>query len=134
VPRVLLLHAQVADDAGISEVALNALHVIALHGGPMYPAEVSVQTGLPRSTVTRVLDGLEAAGYVTRTKAAEDGRRTLVAIRPERVAAISARFDLYADAMAEAARGFTAKELAVIARYWDVLGRSVDARQPPARP
>jgi DNA-binding MarR family transcriptional regulator len=132
VPRLLLLHSQVAQDAGLSEIALNALHVLALNDGAMYPSELSAQTGLPRSTVTRVLDSLEDAGYVSRTKASEDGRRSLITVNSDHVAAIGARFDLYADAMAEAARNFSAKELTVVARYWDVLGRTVDARQPQA--
>lgn len=135
VPRILLLHSRVAHDADLSEVALNALHVITLHeGGAIYPSELSAQTGLPRSTVTRVLDTLEDAGYVTRTKAAGDSRRSLVTVRADRVAAISSRFDLFAEAMAEAAREFTDQELAVIARYWDSLGRTVEARDPGAQP
>ncbi|MEV0801594.1 MarR family transcriptional regulator [Kribbella sp. NPDC050281] len=131
-PRLMLLYSEVAKSAGISEVALLALHVLTLHDGPMYPSEVSAQTGLPRSTVTRVLDALEDAGYVARTKAPEDGRRFAVSVRRERVAPISARFDLYAEAMGEAMLAFTEEELAVVARYWDVLSRAIHDRQPDA--
>lgn len=132
VARVIPLYSQVAKDAGVSDVALQALHVMTLHDGPMYPSELSAEALLPRSTVTRVLDALEEAGYVTRTEAPDDGRRSLVAVRPDRVVAISARFDLYAEAMSETARGFTDEELAVVARYWDVLGSIVETRQSDA--
>lgn len=129
-PRLVLLYSQVAKDAGLSEVGLQALQVLTMHDGAMYPSQLGVETGLPRSTVTRVLDALEEAGYVTRTRAPEDGRRSLVALRPNRVAVISARFDLYPEAMAEAARDFTETELATVARYWDLLGRAIEKRQP----
>jgi hypothetical protein len=51
------------------------------------------------------------------------------AVRPDRITSISARFDLYPDAMGEDARDFTADELAIVARYWDHLGRTVERRQ-----
>ena len=129
VPRLILLYSQVARDAEVPDVALLALHVLTLHDRPVYPSELSDETGLPRSTVTRVLDTLEQAGYIDRTRAPEDGRRSLVAVRPERVAAISARFDLYGEAMSEAARQFTSGELATVARYWDVLSQAVQVRR-----
>ena len=129
-PRLVLLYSQVAKEAGLSEVGLQALHVMTLHDGAMYPSQLGVETGLPRSTVTRILDALEDAGYVTRTRAPEDGRRSLVALRPDRIAAISARFDLYPEAMAEVAREFSETQLATIARYWDLLGRAIEQRQP----
>ncbi|MFG1626090.1 MarR family winged helix-turn-helix transcriptional regulator [Kribbella sp. NPDC049227] len=133
-PRLLLLYADVAKSAGIPEVALQALHVLTLHDGAMYPAELSAQTGLPRSTVTRVLDTLEEAGFVERVRTPDDGRRFAVHVRSDRVAPISARFDLYADAMTETTLGFTEAELSVIARYWEELNRAVDSRQPSPSP
>jgi DNA-binding MarR family transcriptional regulator len=129
-PRLNLLYSEVAKDAGIPEAALQALHVLTLHEGAMYPSELSAQTGLPRSTVTRVLDTLEDAGYIARVKVPEDGRRFAVSVRHDRVAPVSARFDLYAEAMGETLHAFSEAELAVVARYWDVLSRAIQERQP----
>ncbi|MCL2782308.1 MAG: MarR family transcriptional regulator, partial [Actinomycetia bacterium] len=99
---MILLNAQVAKDCGISEAALQTLHIISLRGRPMHPSELAEATALPRSTITRILDALEAAGFVTREAADDDKRRSLVAIRAERAAPVAARFDRYARAMARA--------------------------------
>ena len=70
---------------------------------------------------------------MSRTRTSGDGRRLLVEVRPDRVAPIGAPFDLYGEAIDEAAGGFTAAELAVVARLWDRLGRAVEGRQPGAQ-
>ncbi|HWD62211.1 MAG TPA: MarR family transcriptional regulator, partial [Humibacter sp.] len=66
IPRMIVLHDAVARDVGLSSSELQALHVISLADGPISPGEISVRTGLPRSTVTRTLDGLERRGYLAR--------------------------------------------------------------------
>lgn len=124
---MILLHEQVAKDMGLSAVALQALHLIDLHDGPISPTELSSRSGLPRSTVTRVLAGLEAEGYVRRTDVPGDGRRALISAAPK-ARTVGNRFDLYADAMRAAAADFTAAELAVVARYWDALVEGVADR------
>lgn len=137
VPQMILMHEQVAKDMGLTAVALQALHLIDLHDGPISPTELSSRSGLPRSTVARVLAGLESDGYVRRTDVPDDGRRALITAAPK-ARTVGTRFDLYAEAMQAAADDFTVSELAVVARYWDALvegveNRAADNRDPGSR-
>jgi DNA-binding MarR family transcriptional regulator len=127
VPQMILLHERVAKEMGLTAVALQALHLIDLHGEPISPTELSRQSGLPRSTVARVLAGLEADGYVTRSEVPGDGRRALISSAPK-ASTVGRRFDLYGDAMREAVAGFDDAEVSVIARYWDALLDNVERR------
>ncbi|SDS41235.1 MarR family winged helix-turn-helix transcriptional regulator [Microlunatus soli] len=127
VPQMILLHERVAKEMGLSAVALQALHLIDLHDGPISPTELSKSSGLPRSTVARVLAALESDGYVRRTEVPGDGRRALISSAPK-ARTVGTRFDLYADAMRAVSADFSATELAVIARYWDALLQAVEDR------
>jgi DNA-binding MarR family transcriptional regulator len=126
IPQIVALHEHVARDAGMPSVALQALHVLSLHGRPMSPSDLATATGQPRSTITRVLGHLEESGYITRSTVPSDLRRSLISIVPRTVAPLGARFDHYADAFEAASRKFSAAELEVVARYWDVLAEALD--------
>ncbi|WP_161606185.1 MarR family winged helix-turn-helix transcriptional regulator [Microlunatus speluncae] len=127
VPQMILMHERVAKEMGLTAVALQALHIIDLHGEPISPTELSRQSGLPRSTVARVLAGLEADGYVHRAEVPGDGRRALISAAPK-ARTVGRRFDLYDEAMRETVSGFDAAEVAVIARYWESLLDNVERR------
>ena len=126
IPRMILLHEHVAKDAGISGVALQLLHAVTLNPSPISPSQLSEQTGLPRSTVSRVLAQLEAEGYLVRSAVPGDLRRALIAPNPDTVRQISERFDVYAQALERIGGRFSAGELTVVARYWQEL---IDATQ-----
>ena len=126
IPRMILLHDTVARESGLTAAELQALHVIDLHEGPISPSELSDETGLPRSTVTRVLTGLAEAGYITRSAVPSDLRRASITTDPKATATVGARFDVYAEAMAALNRQFDGPELEVLARYWIALGDAVD--------
>jgi DNA-binding MarR family transcriptional regulator len=73
--------------------------VLTLHRtGPMTPTELAEATGAPRSSVSRALNRLEAAGLITRRPDARDGRSVLIAVTPKgrrRVAAFAGRLESY---------------------------------------
>lgn len=121
VPRIVLLHERVAKDVGLSGVELQVLHILFLAGEPLSPSELSERAELPRSSMTRVLAGIERGGYVHRSPVPEDGRRALVHINPDRTAELSARFDDYARAMDAIGGRLTVEELTVVASYWDAF-------------
>ena len=138
IPRMILLHEQVAKDAGISGVALQALHAVTLNPDPISPSELSEQTGLPRSTVSRVLAQLESQGYLVRSSVPADQRRTLITPNRGTVRQLSDLFGIYSQALDTVGRTFSADELTVIARYWQELLDEVEsgfpATDPPAEP
>jgi DNA-binding MarR family transcriptional regulator len=125
VPRIVLLHERVAKEVGLSGVELQVLHILFLAGRPLSPSELSDRAELPRSSMTRILAGLESADYVHRATVPEDGRRVLVHIDPQRTAELSARFDNYARAMDTIGQRFTVDELTVVARYCEAFRNEI---------
>jgi DNA-binding MarR family transcriptional regulator len=69
------LHA--ARECGLGGTDMYALNLLDLNG-PMTPGELSAQTGLTTGPTTRLIDRLEAAGYVRRTPSPDDRRKVIV--------------------------------------------------------
>ena len=66
--------------------------------GPLTPTELAEITGAPRSSVSRALNRLEAAGLTVRRPDSRDGRSVLIVVTPKgrrRVAAFVGRLDFY---------------------------------------
>ncbi|QDZ16206.1 MarR family winged helix-turn-helix transcriptional regulator [Humibacter ginsenosidimutans] len=126
VPRMLVLHDQVAKDVGLTPSELQALHVVSLASGTISPGELSRRTGLPPSSVTRAVDGLERRGFVHRSTDPSDQRRVMITVDEKAAAPVGERFDAYARAMRQVDVEFDAAELAVVARHWAALSRAVD--------
>jgi DNA-binding MarR family transcriptional regulator len=78
--EAILFNESVAAALGVSAVDLQTFGVIARHDGAITPTEVSEQTGLPASTVTRVLDRLEQRGFITRSSVPSDRRKIAVEV------------------------------------------------------
>jgi DNA-binding MarR family transcriptional regulator len=74
----VLLHGQAsarACDLGATD--LYALNILEL-AGPMTPSELGARTGLTTGPTTRLIDRLEAAGYVKRTPDLDDRRKVII--------------------------------------------------------
>src|SRR5262249_61800943 len=74
--EAILFNEGVAGALGVGAVDLQTFGGIARHDGAMTPTEGSEQTGLPASTVTRVLDRLEQRGFITRNSVPSDRSQT----------------------------------------------------------
>ena len=66
--------------AELSPVKLNA--VLALAGGDLRMGELASRLGVAESTVTRLVEKLEALGLVARRMQGEDRRAVVVGLRP----------------------------------------------------
>ncbi len=76
----VVLHAQAGAKAvGLGATDLYALNILEL-GGAMTPGELGTRAGLTTGPTTRLIDRLEAAGYVRR--AADPGDRRKVIVEP----------------------------------------------------
>jgi len=62
---------------GINRTDARCLDVV-MREAPVTPGRLAKESGLTTAAVTSVLDRLEGAGYVTRTRDTEDRRRVLV--------------------------------------------------------
>jgi DNA-binding MarR family transcriptional regulator len=73
--------------------------------GPAGINEIADHLRLDASTVTRQVLAMEAAGYVTRERDAQDGRRAVVTVTPAGAAALAetraARADVYAGVLTD---------------------------------
>lgn len=74
----VLLHGHASAKAcDLGATDLHALNVLEL-SGPMTPGELGARTGLTTGPTTRLIDRLEAAGYVRRAADPHDRRKVIV--------------------------------------------------------
>jgi DNA-binding MarR family transcriptional regulator len=117
----IIANERIAREVGLLTVDMQTLRLISLGDGPMTASEIAATTGLPTSTVTRVIDRLEAAGYVSRVPSADDRRKTLVEVDAKRLAEVSRNYDSFFVSMAEVNSGFSTAELDLVSRYFEEL-------------
>ena len=118
----VLTNERIARGFGINVVDLQTLGVIMRAQRAVTPGEIAQLTELPTSTVTRVLDRLESAGFVRREPDPTDRRRTVIHAEAERL--VRAEDNPYAGVLEGLNRlheGFDADELEVVARYLEAM-------------
>lgn len=85
--RAVLFQDAVARSVGLNGTDLQAVGLL-MSSGPTTPGELAARTGLTAGgAVTAMIDRLERAGYVTRTRDDADRRRVIVTANPEPVLA-----------------------------------------------
>ncbi|MBW1639646.1 MarR family transcriptional regulator [Microbacterium resistens] len=83
--RAVLFQDAVARSAGLNSTDLQAVGIL-LRNGPATPGELAARTGLTAGgAVTAMIDRLERAGYVRRTRDENDRRRVIVTADPAAV-------------------------------------------------
>lgn len=83
--RAVLFQEAVARSGGLNGSDLQAVGLL-LSEGPATPGELAARTGLTAGgAVTAMIDRLERAGFVTRTRDESDRRRVIVSAVPEAV-------------------------------------------------
>lgn len=119
--HAILGNERVAREHGLRVTDLQALHLMVLREDVRTPRQISDTTGMPTSTVTKLLDRLEQAGYVRRIPDRTDRRKTRIELVDEAIAPLQI---LYGKADAEfdaLSRRFETYELEVVARYLDAV-------------
>src|SRR4030081_3868584 len=81
--QLSLLNHQVGARAGLNDVDLDCLDLVARHG-PLSPRPLAARAALPPATVTGILDRLERGGWVARERDPSDRRAVVVRARHER--------------------------------------------------
>lgn len=115
--NAVLGNERIAREFGLLVTDLQTLHLLILRPDVRTPKRLGQTTGLPNSTVTRVLDRLEKQGYVRRLHDPKDRRRINIELIAEAVEPINNRYAQYSDALEEVHTKFSEKELGIIARY-----------------
>jgi DNA-binding MarR family transcriptional regulator len=117
VPALVLQNERIAKKIGMLPVDVQTLHLMVLHEGPMTPSTVVTLSELPPSTVTRVLDRLEARSLIRRVVDNGDQRKFRIELEWSKIAAVRAQFDDFAADFIAFTASFSAKEQAAIARF-----------------
>lgn len=117
--RAVLFQEAVARSAGLNGTDLQAVGLL-LSSGPATPGELAARTGLTSGgAVTAMIDRLERAGYVTRTRDLADRRRVLVTAVPEPLmervgpvyARVQQRWNQYLDTLSDEQLDFASQLL-----------------------
>jgi len=85
--------------------------------GPAVPSDLAAQLGLTTGAMTKVLDRLQDAGYITRSADPGDRRRVVITADPEGAAALAASDAPLRERMNDHLAGCTAGELAAILAF-----------------
>jgi DNA-binding MarR family transcriptional regulator len=109
----IMFHQAVADQLGLHPTDHKCADFLFLKG-PMTAGELAELTGLTTGAITGVIDRLAEAGFVRREEDANDRRRVIVRVVPERFQEVAPLFESLAKTMNEVCAHFTDQELAVI--------------------
>jgi DNA-binding MarR family transcriptional regulator len=134
----VLLSDTVGRLVGINSTDLECLDLLYL-SGPTTAGRLAEHTGLSTGAMTAVIDRLERAGYVRRSRDVRDRRRVLVEALPAGMRRIEPLYGRLATATVQLHARYRDKELELVVDY---LSRAVDLvaehvawlqTQPPVR-
>jgi DNA-binding MarR family transcriptional regulator len=110
----ILFHQAIADRLGMNVTDHKCAGILA-RSGPITAGELARRTGLTTGAITGVIDRLEQAGFVRRTRDASDRRRVIVEPDPQRIErTIVPLFDSMARTAARMYARYSAEELTLI--------------------
>lgn len=110
----VLLHHTVAGKAGLNVTDLQCINLLTLDG-PLTPGRLAQAMGITTGgAVTAVIDRLEKAGYVRRTRDADDRRRVIVELVPDAIARIADYFEPVAKSVRDRFAGYSEEQLATL--------------------
>ena len=117
IAAAVLTNERIARTIGLNVVDFQAYGVLLRTGGQLTAGRLAQETGLPSSTMTRVLDRLQAKGLVERRADPEDRRKVWVHALPYESPEVDAAYAVILRQMTEVQAGFTVAELRTILRW-----------------
>lgn len=107
----VLLHHTVASKAGINVTDAQCVNLLSLDG-PMTPGQLAQSMGITTGgAITAVVDRLEKAGFVKRTRDADDRRKVIVELIPDSISRIADYFVPIAESTMERFASYTDEQL-----------------------
>lgn len=120
--HAILGNDRVAREHGLRVTDLQTLHLLVLREDVRTPRQISETTGMPASTVTKLIDRLEVAGYVRRTSDVADRRKTLLELVPEAIEPLRTLYGRTDEEFDKISARFSADELSIVIRYLEAVG------------
>jgi DNA-binding MarR family transcriptional regulator len=105
----------IANELGMPLADVQCMGLLA--SGPAAPSDLAARLGLTSGAITKVLDRLEGAGYVSRSADPSDRRRVVITADPEGLAALAAHYAPMGERMGRYLAGCTDGELATILAF-----------------
>ena len=113
----------VADAVGINRSDMECIDILLLNG-PTTAGGLAELTGLTTGAITGVIDRLESAGFVSRTRGPQDRRKVTVSVQLESVEReIMPLYRSVSNALREVHNDYTDDELALILDFTRKNGR-----------
>jgi DNA-binding MarR family transcriptional regulator len=106
----------VADQLGLPAADLTCLNLL-LSAGSAAPSWLAERLGMTTSAMTKMLDRLERAGYVSRSDDPTDRRRIIVRPNPESLPDASAYFEPMWARMTEVLARYTDEQLEFVLEF-----------------
>jgi DNA-binding MarR family transcriptional regulator len=107
-----------AQALGLSAADFFGLNIVGLRG-PVTAGDLAQATGLTSGATTRMIDRLEAAGFVRRVHDTADRRRVLVQVAEDRLAEIDQVLEPNRRRLAEVFLRYSDHELSVLFDYFE---------------
>lgn len=114
------LNAEVARRMGITLSDIDCLRALDRYG-PATATALATHVGLTSGSVSRMIDRLDAAGWVKRVRDPGDRRRVLIELTSEGLERVWTCYARMAACTHEDLAGFTEAELAVVLRFIDLV-------------
>jgi DNA-binding MarR family transcriptional regulator len=108
---------QLAREFGLMVTDTQALHLLMLRSDIRNARQLSEATGISTSTVSRVIDRLERAGYLRRVPDPDDRRSARLELDMGKVQPLVDRYAEYVTHLEEVNAGYTDEQLDLIAGY-----------------
>lgn len=119
--HAVLDNERVAREHGLLVTDLQTLHLLVLRDDVRTPSKISAATGMPASTVTKLVDRLESAGFVRRASDPADRRRTALELVPDAIAPLRTLYQRADEEFDDLSRQFTTDEIDIVVRYLDAV-------------
>lgn len=132
VVAAVLGNEKVARAHGLLVTDLQTLHLLVLREDVRTPSQISEATGMPTSTVTKLIDRLETAGYVRRRPDPADRRKTVLELVAETISPLRVLYGQTDQEFDDLSRQFTPGELDTVARYLDAVSGFYQHKGPHA--
>lgn len=125
VQQLIRMNSLVAADFGLISTDLHCLHVLQQEG-PTTTGKLGERVGLSAGAASRMIDRLETAQLVARSRDGADRRKVTVATTTAGLERASAAYGGLTERTREDLAAFTPEELQVIVRFVESSSRSVE--------
>lgn len=123
--RAMEMHHVAAGLIGVNATDLQCIQL--LQHGPLTAGELAHRTGLTTASTTTVIDRLEQAGFVARTRDPADRRRVVIELRMERVGStVVPVFLPIVSAWQQSMADYDERDLKLIADFLDRIEQVID--------